>query len=128
MTQIIKKREWKGFFDRISSDFMDWETSVRIMSDDNGLLTLNDGLLFSGITYDDRQGEDHMEIRMGIEVDQHQTHNIDHPQSVMFEPAKRGPGGTLDIEDGGGEKTLIEFRRPKPMLVEYVKSEILVAG
>ncbi len=98
------------------------------MSDDNGLRTLNDGLLFSGITFDDKQGDDRMEIRMGIDVDHHQTHNIDHPHSVMFEPAKRGPGGTLDIEDRGGEKTMIEFRRPRRMLIEYVQSEILVAG
>ena len=128
MTQVIKKQDWKGFFDRISSDFMDWEATVELLNDNIGARVLNDGLLFSGITYDDRSGSDRMELRMGIDIDHHQTHNIEHPQTVLFEPSNSGSGGMLDIEDSDGAKTLIEFRRPKPMLVEYVKSEILLAG
>lgn len=129
MTQVIKKQEWKGFFDQISYDFLDWETSVQIMSDVIGARVLSDGLPFNGITYDDKQGHDQMDLAVGAKVAFRQTHSIEHPLRVIYEPAKRGSGGTLDIEDASGTKTLIEFRhRPRPtqMLVEYVRSEVLI--
>ncbi|MEP6947395.1 MAG: DUF5335 family protein [Acidobacteriota bacterium] len=128
MTEVIRKQDWKGFLDRISCDFVDWETSVRILNGVNGAQVLTDGLPFNGISYDDKQGGEHMAVALGLEPDRHQTHSIEHPKSVMFELADRGPGGTLDIDDESGMKTLIEFRRPRPMLVEFVKNEILLVG
>ena len=126
MTEVIKKQDWKGFFDRISSDFLDWETSVRIMDKQRGSRILNEGLPFNGISYEDRL--EHMDVAIGADADRHQTHSIEHPTSVLFEPALRGWGGTIDIEDDSGNKTQIEFRRPRPMLVEFVKNEILLIG
>lgn len=128
MTEVIKKQDWKGFFDRISCDFLDWETSVRIMNEVNGAQILSDGLPFNGISYDDKRGYEHMDVSMGLDADRHQTHSISRPKSVLFESTGRGPGGTVDIEDEAGTKTLIEFRRPKPMLIEFVNNEILLIG
>ncbi len=126
MTQLIKKQDWKGFFDRISYDFLDWETSVRIMSDVSEARVLSDGLPFNGITYDDKQGHDQMDVTIGADLARHQMHSIEHPLNVTYEPAKRGSGGTLDIEDASGTKTHIEFRRPIHMLIEYIRSEVLI--
>jgi hypothetical protein len=128
MTQIIQRKEWKDFLDRISHDLLDWETSVEIMSVDSGAQILSEGLPFNGITYDDRHGHDVMEVGVGSGRAFHQTHNIDHPKKVAFEPTGRGPGGTLDIEDETGTKTLVSFLHPMPVLIEYVKSEILRVG
>lgn len=128
MTELIKKQDWKGFFDRISYDFLDWETSVRIISDGSSSQVLPDGLPFNSITYDDQQGRDQMDVEVGARIAPHQFYSIDHPQFVSFEPAMRGTGGTLDIEDATGRKTLIEFTRPRRMLIEYVRSEVLTAG
>ena len=125
MTEFINKIEWKDFFDRISRDFLDWETSVQVMSDNSGAQVLSAGLPFNGMTFDEKHGRNKMELAIGMGTEQHQTHNIDDPQKVAFEPSGRGPGGTLDIEDGEGTKTLINFIQPMPLLVEYVKSEIL---
>ena len=128
MTDVINKQDWKGFFDQISNDFLEWETSVRIMSKKEGAQVLTEGLPFNGISYDDRHGLEHMDLAIGLDADRHQTHSIDHPTNVLFEPAGRGPGGTLDIEDDSGTKTVIEFRRPRPMLIEFVKNEVLLIG
>jgi hypothetical protein len=128
MRQFIRKQDWKGFFDRISGDFLEWETSVRILSDGSNPQVLTDGSPFNGITYDDDQGHDQMDVTVGAFVSANQMFSIDHPQCVSFEPAQRGTGGTLSIEDSMGTKTRIEFRRPKPMSVEYIRSEVLMAG
>ncbi len=125
MTQKIEKAEWSEFFDRISQDFLDWETTVQVMSDATGAQTLSNGLPFNGLTYDEKHGHNTMELNVGFGTDNHQTHNIRDARSVAFEPSGRGPGGTLDIEDMSGTKTLVNFLNPMPVLVEYVKSEIL---
>ncbi len=127
MTQQIMKIEWKDFFDRISRDFLDWETSVQVMSENTGAQYLSEGLPFNGMTFDDRHGASRMEFAIGMGSAHHLTHNISDPQKVAFQPSGRGPGGTLDIEDGTGTKTLINFIQPMPLLIEYVKSEILSA-
>lgn len=125
MTQLIKKIDWKEFFERISHDFLDWETSIQIMSDETGAQVLSQGLSFNGMTFDQKHGLNKMEFAIGMGTQYHQTHNIADPQKVAFEPHGPGPGGTLDIEDAAGTKTLINFIQPMPMLVEYVKSELL---
>jgi len=128
MTQEIRKAEWKEFFDRISQDFLDWETSVQVLNDETGAQMLSERLPFNGMTYDDKHGHNVMELNVGFGTKNHHTHNINEPRAVAFEPNGRGPGGTLDIEDGSGTKTLVSFLNPMPVLVEYVKSEILTIG
>ena len=128
MTQEIQKKEWKDFFDKISHTFLDWETSVQVMSDDSGAQMLSEGLPFNGLTYDESHGHHVMEVAIGVGTEYHQTHNINDPQKVAFEPSGRGSAGTLDIEDATGTKTLINFIQPMPVLVEYVKSEILTVN
>jgi len=128
MTQVIQKAQWKDFFDRISRDFLDWETSVQVMNDEAGVQTLSAGLPFSGLTFDEKHGHNVMELTMGFSNDNHQSHNITDPMTVAFEPSGHGPGGTIDIEDGSGTKTLINFLNPMPVLVEYVKNEVLMMG
>ena len=125
MTQVIGEVEWKIFFDRISHDFLDWETSVHVMNVETGAQILSEGLPFNGMTFDESHGHNQMEVAVGMGTECHHTHNISDPRKVAFEPSGRGPGGTLGIEDASGTKTLINFIQPMPMLVEYVRSEIL---
>lgn len=128
MTQVIQKTEWKDFFDRISHTYLEWETSVQVMSDDTGAQILSEGLPFNGMTFDESHGHNDMEVAIGMGTENHQTHNISDPRKVAFEPSGHGAGGTLDIEDASGTKTLINFIQPMPVLVEYVKSEILTVN
>jgi hypothetical protein len=126
MTEKIRQADWKEFFDRISQDFLDWEISVQILSQNSGAQMLSEGLPFNGLTYENRHGHGVMELNVGSGSRNHQTHNIYEPRSVAFE--SHGPGGTLDIEDDSGTKTLVNFLHPMPFLVEYVKSELLTRG
>jgi Family of unknown function (DUF5335) len=125
MTQEIGKTEWKDYFDRISKTFLDWETYVQVISDDTGSQMLSEGLPFNGATYDTGHGRDIMALSIGAGTQNHQTHNIKDPNKVAFEPSGHGPGGTLDIEDASGTKTLINFIRPMPGLAKYARNEVL---
>ena len=126
MTQEIRKGDWQEFFDRLSRDFLDWETSVQVMNDESGVQMLSEGLPFSGLTLEEKHGHNVMELRMGFNNYNHLSHNISDPTIVAFEP--RDSGGMLDIEDESGTKTLINFMNPMPVLVEYVKSAVLTLG
>jgi hypothetical protein len=123
MTTVIRELEWKEFFDRISRDFLDWETSVAVTRDGAVSTLLYQGLPFNGMTFDNRHGHENMEVAIGVGSDRSQTHSIRDPRKIAFESS--GTGGTLGIEDASGATTRIDFIQPMPVLVEYVKSEIL---
>ncbi len=118
MTRELQRSEWKTFFDGLSRDLADWETKVQVMNDDAGAQIMSDGLPFHGLTYEDRYGNETIELTVGKGTTNHQTHNINEPLKVAFEASGVGPGGTLDIEDSSGTKTLITFIEPLAVKVK----------
>ena len=108
MTKEIKKEDWKKFFDELSREQRDAETSVQVLSDEIGAQVLSAGLPFVGLTFDEKGGESKIELIVGKGTENHQTHNIINPKIVAFESAD-GKLGTLDIEDESQTKTLIKF-------------------
>ncbi len=124
MTRELQRTEWKAFFDGLSHDLADWETIVRVMSNNTGAQVLSDGLPFNGITFDEKGGKGTIEITIGSGAQNHQTHNVVEPIKVAFEAKGPGPAGTLDIEEASGTKTLITFVQPMPVLVKVASAEI----
>ena len=118
MTRELQKSEWKTFFYGLSHDLADWETKVQVMNDDAGAQIMSDGLPFHGLTYEDRNGKEMVELTVGMGTTNHQTHNISEPLKVAFEASGAGYGGTLDIEDSSGTKTLITFIEPLAVKVK----------
>jgi hypothetical protein len=125
MTTQIKREEWKSFFDDLSRDLAGWQTVVEIFSDNVGAQILAEGLPFAGLTYEDSDDKPSIELTLGEERENHQTHSIVNPQLVAFEGTGVGPAGVLDIEDDAGTKTLIKFVQPFPVLAEYEEAEIV---
>lgn len=119
MTRELQRSEWKTFFDGLSHDLADWETKVQVMNDDAGAQIMSDGLPFHGLTFDDKNGKDTIELLVGSGTANHQTHNISEPITVAFESSGGGLGGTLDIEDSSGTKTLITFIQALPARVKH---------
>jgi hypothetical protein len=128
MTTEIKREEWKSFFDNLSRDLGGWQTAVEVLSDDVGAQVLADGLPFVGLTYEDTGGNPSIELTLGGDRENHQTHTIAKPQLVAFEGSGIGPAGVLDIEDADGTKTLIRFVQPFPVLVEFEETEVVRAA
>lgn len=125
MTRVIQRFEWKLFFDKLSRDANDWETSVQVINYVEGAQMMSEGLPFNGVTFDDKGAKPVIELLIGSETSNHQTHNITDPVRVAFESTGKGPSGTLDIEDASGTKTLVSLVRPTPALAVYSGSEMV---
>lgn len=125
MTQIIKRENWKEFFDALSREKLDSETSVQILSAENGAQFLSEGLPFVGLTFDEKGSENKIELIVGNGTENHQTHNIYNPKMVAFEENEGKPGGTLDIEDEEGTKTLVKFTQALPIVITYSETEVI---
>jgi hypothetical protein len=125
MTHVIPKKEWKRFFDTLSREHYGWETAVQVLDEASGAQMMSEGLAFSGMTLEEHGEHATLELLVGSDRDNHQTHNISDPTKIAFEKNQNGPGGTLDIEDQNGIKTLVNFYQPMPMMMEFVRSEIL---
>lgn len=128
MTDEILKQEWKGFFNAISKNYEEWQTIVEILKDDIGAQLLSEGLPLIGFTFEEKAGggESSIEIMLGEESGAHQTHTIVNPQKVFFKESERVPGGTIEIEDESGAKTLVRLVQPIAVLVAYEKKYIAV--
>lgn len=119
MTKEIKREDWKNFFDELSRDQLDAETSIQVLSNEIGAQILSEGLPFIGLTFDEKGGESKIELIVGSGTENHQTHNILNPKMVAFESAEKGSFGTLDIEDESETKTLIKFTQSLPVIITH---------
>lgn len=121
MSNQIEKAEWKAYFAGLTYKLADFETSVQILSDVSGAQYLNEGLPLVGIGFDDKSNK--IEIIVGTGKDNHQTHNVFAPSAVSFESTDGKSGGTLDIEEEDGTKTLVKFVQSLPAVVEHSENE-----
>ncbi len=124
MTQIIKREDWKEFFDKLSRELLDTETSIQILADETGAQFLSSGLPFVGLTFDEKGKESKIELIVGSGTENHQTHNIFNPKMVAFESLQE-KSGTLDIEDETGTKTLVKFIQSLPVVITYSETEVI---
>lgn len=125
MTREIQKEDWSKYFDGLSRDLAEWQTTVRVIGD-GGAQILSEGLPFAGLTLDAKSGKRSIELTIGSGAENHQTHNIYEPVTVAFE-SKGEKGGTLDIVDARGTSTLITFEQPMPTLMRKATSTLIQA-
>lgn len=123
MTTVIHKENWKEFFDQLSREKLDWETTIQVLSEETGAQFLSSGLPFAGLTYDEKDDESKIEVIVGSDTEHHQTHNIFNPKFAAYESVEEKNEFTLDIENSDGTKTLIKFTEPLPAVVNRSDTE-----
>lgn len=126
MLTEIPKENWKMFCDQISHDRLDWETSVQILSRESGAQVLSAGLPLIGLTFDEEEGKEKIELITGTSASIHQTHSIFEPSRLVLEANSEKDGGILDIEDDEGTKTLISFIRPASFPAKFERGDIIL--
>jgi len=126
MTRNVPQNEWKEFFDRLSKERFDWETSIVVLSPEGGAQILSQGLPFEGASFE-TNGIGNVMITTGSQPADHQTHNITKALVVDFVERTADDTATLDIEQADGTKTLVNFIRPMPVLA-IRPSEAILAG
>lgn len=127
MTIKIERTEWKDFLNRLTKDRLDWETAIEVLSPENGVQILSEGLPFYGRTLE-TDNKPTITITTGSSRADHQTHNIDNVLTIAFEEALQGKAATLDIEQIDGTKTLIRFIRPMQVLAQKQPEAMLATG
>lgn len=128
MTKKIPADKWRKFFDEASKRRFDWLVDVEIINEEIGDQILDRGLPLVGITADDRRENVVIEIAVGEKTGQHQTHSIINPQEVAYLSNKDDAGGTVEILENDGTKTLIHFLRPMPLALDYTKEKKIAAA
>jgi hypothetical protein len=128
MTNEISRQAWKEFFDRLSRNRLEQQTKVEVLKNDIGAQVLSDGLPLIGFMFEEKAGtgESAIEIIVGEEAGAHQTHTVFNPQKVFFDEGEGDSGGTIEIEDASGAKTLVRLTSPVSVLVAYEETEIAV--
>lgn len=122
MTNEIPKQEWKQFFDGLSREKLDWQTKIEVMNDETGAQILTEGLPLSGLTFENNDGRETIEVMVGSGTEHHQTHNISEPSKVYFRQTDDNSIGTIEIEDGSDTKTLVHVIQPATVSDEDIKT------
>ena len=130
MTNEIPKQTWKDFFDEMSRERHGWQTKFEVLKDDIGAQMLSEGLPLMGVMFEEKTNDESaIEIMLGEESGAaHQTHAIFNPTKVAFLENDRTAGGTLEIEDASGEKTLLEISQPVSVGLTYTEVGIIATS
>ncbi|MBX7172176.1 MAG: DUF5335 domain-containing protein [Pyrinomonadaceae bacterium] len=128
MTIDIPKEKWIDFFNDLSKRRFGWETKVEILNKEVGDQILVNGLPLNGIIFEEKSGKPQIEISVGENIDQHQTHNLMIPNKVGYLDEGNFLGGVVEIEDEKGTQILIKLLNPMPIYLGYTDYQIVMAS
>ncbi|MFT3744811.1 MAG: DUF5335 family protein [Pyrinomonadaceae bacterium] len=128
MNYEIEREDWKLFFDTLSKRRHEWKTEIEILSPTMGDQTLNSALPFNGITLERDGSKLTLDVLVGENTANHQTHVIVEPNRVAFLASDGNHGDVIDIEEADGTKTLIRFVEPMDLLVGFTEVEVSSAN
>lgn len=111
MTNRIPKTEWKQFFADLSGRKSGWETTIEILSHEEGAQILAERSSLVKITVDDFFGDFQIEIRFGDPL-VFRAHIIEFPERVYFHRQEINSSNLIEIEDEQGTKTLVQIIQP----------------
>jgi hypothetical protein len=98
------------------------------MNADMGDQVLVNGLPLFGITAEPLDDGVSIEIMVGIEKEQHQTHNVTNPSRITYLSQPGKTSGVVEIEEANGTKTLIHLLSPLPIKLEYMENNEALAN
>lgn len=111
MTNRIPKSEWKKFFDDLSDRKSGWETTVEVLSHENGAEILAERSPLVKIKAEDFFGDFQIEIRFDDPIVYH-SYIIERPERVYFHRQEINSSNLIEIEDEQGTKTLVQIIQP----------------
>ncbi|HRH44411.1 MAG TPA: DUF5335 family protein [Pyrinomonadaceae bacterium] len=126
MTNNIPKAKWIEFFNDLSKRRFGWETKIEVLNESVGDQILSKGLPLNGIIFEEKSGK--IEISVGENTDQHQTHSLLNPVKVGYLDEGEFLGGVVEIEDEKMTKTLIKLINPMPIFLGYEDYQIVMAS
>lgn len=108
-TTEIPRAAWRSYFDNYSRDLPALEATVEVNDPELGSQIVAEGLMLTGLTYDDR--DDVFVIGLAREHEEVFEHLIDHPQKILI-AAIEGIE-SFDVQDAERRQTIVNLQ-PAP--------------
>jgi len=115
----IPKDNWTEFLNDFSKRRFGWGTKVEVLDESVGDQILSEGLILNGITHENNSGNCTVEISLGENIAQHQTHTIIKPVKIAYLSETDSQVGVLEIVEANNTKTLISLMNPMPIFFGY---------
>jgi hypothetical protein len=114
-TYELARDGWRDYFDELSRTLATTRATVEIDAPDLGAQIQAEGLLLSGISYDDRDDILVVGLSPGGPAESIE-HFVSGPQRIAIEESSDGIlPSTIEVEDAEGQQTLVRLE-PAPAL------------
>ena len=110
-TQDVPRDQWSSFFGALSTRREGSLVRMEVLGEDVGAQVEGESLRFEGVSTDQKDNENVIEVSLGDTPETHVTHIIASPTFVRMERSEVDGGAleTLEIECEGGATTLVRF-------------------
>lgn len=108
-TNTLPRDDWRVYFDGLSRGLTTTQATVEIEGPDLGAQVQAEGLVLSGISYDDRDDLLVVGLSPGGPTESLQ-HLISSPQQIWVESSDGILPSSVEIEDAEGQRTLVRLQ------------------
>jgi Family of unknown function (DUF5335) len=116
-TSELARDRWRAYFDDLSRGLATTQATVEIEGPDLGAQVQAEGLVLSGISYDDRDDVLVVGLSPGGATESLE-HLVSSPQRIRVESADAILPSTIEVEDAEGERTLVRLRAAPALAAE----------
>jgi hypothetical protein len=113
-TSEVARDAWREYFDGLSRELGTTQATVEIEGSDLGAQVQTEGLVLTGISYDDRDDVLVVGLSPGGPGEVLE-HIVSQPQRILVDAAEGIIPAAVDVEDAEGGRTLLRLR-PAPAL------------
>jgi hypothetical protein len=113
-TYELPRDRWRSYFDDLSRGLATVQATVEIDGPDLGAQVQAEGLVLSGISYDDRDDVLVVGLSPGGATESLE-HLVSSPRRIRVESSDAILPSTIEVEDADGERTLVRLQ-PAPAL------------
>jgi hypothetical protein len=108
-TNELPRDRWRTYFDDLSRGLTTTQATVEIDGPDLGAQVQAEGLVLSGISYDDRGDVLVVGLSPGGATESLE-HLVSRPQRILIKPSDAILPSTIEVEDAEGERTLVRLK------------------
>ncbi len=108
-TDELPRDRWRVYFDDLSRGLTTTQATVEIDGPDLGAQVQAEGLLLSGISYDDRDDVLVVGLSPGGAAESLE-HLVSNPQRIRVESSDGLLPSAIEVEDAEGERTLVRLQ------------------
>jgi hypothetical protein len=108
-TEELPRSSWRAYFDDLSRGLATTQATIEIEGPDLGAQVQAEGLVLSGISYDDRDDVLVVGVSPGGPTESLE-HLVSSPQRIQVESSESILPSSIEIEDSEGQITLVRLQ------------------